>query len=64
MEYSWPINQGLCVYPKYPYCMLAALREASAVEDEKDAIRVNAQALLDSSDAWTSLSFCFILVIW
>ena len=39
------ISQGFLVYPKYPYCMLASMREASPLEDEKDAIRVNQKAL-------------------
>jgi hypothetical protein len=37
--------QGFLVYPKYPYCMLDFLHEASPMEDEKDAIRVNQKAL-------------------
>src|SRR5690349_8038327 len=40
--YLW---QGLCVYPKYPYCMLAPRREASQVKDKQDEIQKNAQAL-------------------
>ena len=39
------LTQGFLVYPKYPYCMLTSMSEASPVEDEKDATRVNQKAL-------------------
>jgi hypothetical protein len=37
--------QGFLVYPKYSYCVLASMDEASPLEDEKHAIRVNQKAL-------------------
>ncbi len=49
--------QGLWVYPKYPYCMLTFMHEASLVEDEKGAIRVNPQALL----VCNTVDFSYIL---
>jgi hypothetical protein len=33
------------VYPKYAYCTLASMCEASPVEEEKDAIRENQEVL-------------------
>ncbi len=39
------VAQGFLVYPKYPYCMLASMREALPVEEEKGAIRVHQKAL-------------------
>ena len=37
--------QGFLVYPKYAYCTLASMCEASPVEEEKDAIRENQKVL-------------------
>jgi hypothetical protein len=39
------VEQGFSVYPKYPYCTLASMREVPTVEDEKHAFRVNRKAL-------------------
>jgi hypothetical protein len=41
--------QGFLVYPKYLYCKLVFPHEASSIEDEKDAIRVNQKALTNGA---------------
>jgi hypothetical protein len=45
-------ERGFLVYLKYPYYMLALMREASPAADEKDVIRVNRKALTVKGSAF------------